>query len=66
MGRFKGRSFVQLHTNWGICKICTILQISYKFIQVRLYEFVQISHLLKYVQIAIGLDNHICEILSRL
>ncbi len=48
-GRFRGgvrcRSFVQIHTNCATHKIHTIWQKS--------YEFVRISHLVKYVRIAV-------------
>ncbi len=48
------RSFVQIHTNCATRKIRMIWQKkTYEFIQVRSYEFVWISHLVKYVRIAV-------------
>ncbi len=55
--RFRGgvrpRSFVQIHMNCATLKIRTIKQKLYEFVRVRLYKFVRISHLVKYVRIAV-------------
>ncbi len=55
--RFRGgvrpRSFVQIHMNCATLKIRTTKQKLYEFVRVRLYKFVRISHLVKYVRIAV-------------